>query len=134
VAYLRDVTHLPGLARQALANEQAQETMIASTPADSGVGGNGGAVSDVPPVQPSDRTKSKADASVGSMKRNTLKVDGGLNLGGSSKPAGGTGSEDSASPPADDQGTETAGDGSGGGSPPPTSKDRRIGRWRGRKE
>lgn len=123
VAYLRDVTHLPGLARQALANEQSQDSALAAAP-DSERAGNEGTVSDVPPEPSLEGRKSKAGSGIGSMKRQEFKMDSGLNFGSSKGGAGR--SADHASPPAENHETEKA-----GGTPPPASKDRRIGRWRG---
>jgi DNA uptake protein ComE-like DNA-binding protein len=129
VAYLRDVTHLPALARQALALEQNLETQVAANPADSTPGSD--AVSDLATEPKNAGLKSNADLKLGTMKRQGLDLKSGLKLGSG---MGGTRAEDGASPP---EATESAGSGasgaSGGGSPPPSPQDRRIGRWRGTK-
>ena len=123
VAYLRDVTHLPALVRQALAGEQ--EAPVEANPPDS----LAGAVSDVATEKPNAGLKSNADLKLGTMKRQVMDLRSGLDLG---TRKGGTRSEEAASP---SEGTESAGSGadsgSGGGSPPPAPRDRRIGRWRG---
>jgi DNA uptake protein ComE-like DNA-binding protein len=106
VAYLRDVTLLPPLVRQALATERAMEGMM-------GAEAPPGEVSDVGVELEVEGLKSNADLRLGSMKSQTL------DLGGRTR--GGTRAERS----------EQAERESRSAVPPPASKDRRIGRWRG---
>jgi DNA uptake protein ComE-like DNA-binding protein len=128
VAYLRDVTHLPALARRALAHEQSAEAAAAANPSDSSTASAG--VSDVGAELSTGGLKSNADLQLGSMKREGLKLESGLDLGSKK---GGTQSEDGASPPERTESAGSGADGGSGGTPPPASKDRRIGRWRGTK-
>lgn len=109
VAYLRDVTLLPGLVRQALATERAAEAAaMESVSAEPEVE----EVSDVGPELDLARLKSNAGLRLGSMKSQSLNLGGGTRRSARAEPK--VEAEEAAR-----------------SAPPPASKDRRIGRWRG---
>jgi hypothetical protein len=121
VAYLRDVTQLPGLVRQALATEQATE--VASSAGESDKSVLKREVWDERPEPEMGGLKSNAKLKLGSMKSQGLNLGTKLNLRSSNRPGEAASDEGAGAGAAPEAGTA--------GTPPPPAKDRRIGRWRG---